>query len=278
MQFQYGLGSVIGRDHRSELKNRQDADSVIQTNNRFIGIIADGCGDPTASSSEYGATFGASVLAKTIFDLSARVNPQKEMDIFGGHNFWDRVEQDVLAHLRTNALLFEGSFQATIVKYFLFTSLGVLITPNVSVFFGIGDGNIFVNGDRIQIGPFKENAPPYLAYRLLVDPPKYEPGALQFKVFRILPTKELKNFLVGCDGTNYIIENEESLLPGRTDKVGPISQFWVEDKYFTNPVAIELRLRVISEDKQQIDWENRRLRRFAGHLKDDTTILVGRFV
>jgi hypothetical protein len=274
MNIQVVRGNIIGREHRLDGKNCQDADAIIQTQDRFVSVVADGCGG--TAQSEYGAIFGANVIAKTIYDLSLKVHPDRETDVFKGRNFWSRVEQDALAQMRTNVLLLGGEFQGTVMRYFLFTSLGILITPNTSTFFSIGDGNFYINGERIQLGPYPDNAPPYLAYRLLTEGANFLPD-FQFKIDRVMKTSELNTFLIGSDGVNYIADNENSTLPGRSDMVGPMQQFW-QDQILGNPVGVELRLRLMGEDRLRIDWENQKLMKFPGILGDDVTIVAGRML
>lgn len=281
MQIQYGAGSVIGRKHRELGLNRQDAFQVIRSPNRFVGVITDGLSlivgpdGEIPTNCEYGATLGAHLIAKNIGELSLRVDSRHEREVFTGRPFWQRIEEDTLAYLRTDALHFGGNFQSVIEKYFLFTSLGVLITPNVSVFYGIGDGNFYVNGERIQLGPFPDNQPPYLGHRLLSGS-RHISEQLQFKVYSVISTPDLKNFLVGSDGVNDLIDNAEKPLSGRKELVGSISQFWEKDTYFKDEAAVDLRLNMIAEDRQTVNWEDQELNKYPGLLPDDTTLITGR--
>lgn len=279
MQIQYGVGSVTGSRHRIDGINRQDFYKLIRTPDRFVFVMTDGMSlidtgqEFLPTNSEYGAIFGANIISKATYDLSLQVR-SREFDVYKSRPFWDRLEEDVLAHMRTNALLFGGNFQETILKFFMFTTLGVIIAPNISVFFAIGDGNFFVNDERIHLGPFKDNRPPFLAHRFV--PPEINSAPVHFNVCKIIPTKDLKTFFVGTDGTDYIIDNEKMPLPGRKDLVGNINQFWKDDRFFANPAAVELRLRMIGDERQQIDWEKEKLVKFPGLLMDDTTLLTGR--
>jgi len=281
MQIQYGAGSSIGRKHRVNGINCQDAFCVLQSPNRFIAVVTDGLslivgdGEEFPTKCEFGANLGAHLIAKTVGELSLRIDMKRESSVLTSRYFWQRIEDDTLAHLRTVALLFGGNLQEVIEKYFLFTSLGVLITPTTSVFYGIGDGNFYVNGTRIQLGPFPDNQPPYLAHRLLSSS-RHDFRDLQFKIYSVIPTQELKNFLIGSDGINDLIVSENALMPGRTETVGSISQFWQNDRYFTNPAAVDLRLSMLSDDRQKVDWDNRELNKFPGLLPDDTTIITGK--
>lgn len=281
MRVQYGAGSVIGRKHKIDGLNRQDAFQIVQSPSRFVAVVTDGLsliigdGEEIPTNSEFGATIGAHLIAKSVGELSLRVDSKREAEVLVGRPFWQRIEDDVLAHLRTEALLFGGSFQEVIEKYFMFTSLGALITPNISVFYAIGDGNFFINGERFQLGPFPDNQPPYLAHRLSSGT-RHDITNLQFKVIKSLPTQDLKTFLIGSDGINDLIAAEKMPMPGRTELVGPISQFWQNDRYFTNPAAVDLRLSMMNDERQKVEWDKRELNKFPGLLPDDTTLITGR--
>lgn len=165
----------------------------------------------------------------------------------------------------------------TIIRNFLFTVVGAFITPIRSIFFTLGDGIIIVNGEEFRIGPFPENQPPYLAYSFLNSSLIGKPNQLMFKIHRALPTRELENFLLGCDGVGCLIDAVEKDVPGREgEKVGPVGQFWEDSRYFTNSFNIQRRLTVISRDNSVIDWEGKRVKKSNGLLPDDTTFIVGR--
>jgi hypothetical protein len=56
--------------------------------------------------------------------------------------------------------------------------------------------------------------------------------------------------------------------------VGPLSQFWTDDRYFANPDALRRRLTLINRESVRADFESRRLVRTPGLLPDDTTVVV----
>jgi len=57
--------------------------------------------------------------------------------------------------------------------------------------------------------------------------------------------------------------------------VGPLSQFWEEDRFFKNSHALGHRLNLINRDIPRVNSNGRILSEF-GHLKDDTTLITGR--
>ena len=120
-----------------------------------------------------------------------------------------------------------------------------------------------------QIGPFPNNAPPYLAYSLCGYP---EWGHLQMHYQ--LPTQEVESILIGTDGVSDLIESQGSYLPGKPEKVGAITQFWQEDRYFKNLDMIRRRLSLINREVTKPDWQSQRLVKEVGLLPDDTTLIA----
>jgi hypothetical protein len=159
---------------------------------------------------------------------------------------------------------------------FLFTVVGAIVTEEVSVFFSLGDGVIYINGERIPIGPWSNNEPPYLAYNLVGSTlGDASPHLLNFQVQRIMATQELNHALIGSDGLTYLEAAAEKTFPGKpTIKVGPISQLWEEDRFFKNPFAVQQFLNMANTARTKIDWIGQKVEKENGHLSDDTTLAV----
>lgn len=280
MNFQIACGSVVGFDHTDIPKNNQDFCKVVERDGILVGIVCDGCGGIGTVASEFGAIFGTHLISELIikhalirgFHLPALDRPDIEDE-----RFWEDIRQDVLVKLGQLAHDFGGSFGEIIQSYFLFTIVGVLITPTWSVFFSIGDGLLFINGEILQLGPFPENEPPYIAFGLSKSGntnPLY-----RFSLQRTLETESLESFLIGCDGAAQLMDVASKELPSG-QVIGPISQFWQDDTYYLNPDNLRRKLKLINQTKNKI------LRDGAGHivdvkvrrplLKDDTTLVVGR--
>lgn len=277
--FEIASGYTMGRDHRMRLaKNNQDGYCVIRSTGMIAAVVTDGCS--SGNFSEFGAVLGAQIVANaTSRNVSRAIGLHPDWERLVNPALWERTRQDVLAQLRTLALTLcpDGSLTDFVVDYLLFTVVGIVITPLQSVFFGIGDGMVVVNGDKIVLEPSEGNEPAYLGYNLL-DPSqiKHTQEQLRFQLLRVVPTEEVQHFLVATDGAESLLEVDERLIPGRTVKVGPISQLWTTDRFFTNPFALSQFLLLINTDSQKIDWEKRAVTKNAGLLFDDTTIVVGR--
>ncbi|MDO8571961.1 MAG: protein phosphatase 2C domain-containing protein [bacterium] len=274
--FEIAFGSVRGRDHAQ--KNNQDAYCVYQDSGVLVGIVSDGCSSGHAS--EAGAHLGASLLTRELHSeirdsciqiCAPRYVPKLLSERLGA------LKRNIIN--RFNVLGAGGSMSSFVNDYLLFTTVGVICTPGWSAFFSLGDGIVVINGEIIRLGPFPENAPPYLAYGLVeTSLQESDPELLEFNLIRVMSSSDLQSFLIGTDGVTDLMDVEERKIPGKEDVVGPLSQFWKEDRYFKNSDMVRRRLAMISSESVRIDHDSEisRLKKEPGLLKDDTTLIVGR--
>ncbi len=261
--FDVAAGSVTGRDHVLAGRNNQDAYHWACLPHTVMAVVCDGCG--SGKHSEVGAQMGARLIVAAM----TRALPGPS------HTFWHCVRHDALAQLRRLAEQMGGSLTYTVQDYLLFTVVGVLVTPSSAFCFSLGDGVMVVNSDLIPLGPFPENAPPYLAYALL-DAQNCRPSALSrgFQMQRVLPTTAVQSIVLGTDGLEALLQAAARPLPGKQVAVGPLCQFWQEERYFTNPDAVRRTLALVNREVVQPDWEAQRLDRQGSLLPDDTTLVV----
>lgn len=258
--FQLANGGVIGRDHRQTSKNYQDASLVERAEHYSLAIVADGCG--SGVHSEIGAGIGVRLLAAAL---------RTELDMSGNDTVnWARVQRQVLAKVGSLVVDMGGHFRRTVEEYFLFTVNGVLLTDQTATFFALGDGVIIVNDTEQSLGPFPGNMPPYLGYGLLPNELRIDPESVVLQPVLEKPLHEVDHFLLGSDGVADFITAADKPLPGQSTICGPISQFWVNDRYFgSNPELVSRQLRLAGRD-----WPRREPQ--PGLLPDDTTFVVGR--
>lgn len=275
--FQIAGGSVRGSSHIAIDKSSQDAYVWRFFPDYIIAVVCDGCG--SGRHSEVGAKIGARLIAKAI-EENYKLFMDQPINLFKPeppYPFWDRVKQDVLAQLRVLAKAMGGSLSQTVTDYFLFTTVGFLVTPIGTVTFSIGDGVFVVNGEVKPVGPFPNNEPPYIAYHLtgsrVLDA---NPELGDFQVHHLLKTDEVQSILIGCDGVVDFIKAENNKVPGKEKLVGPISQFYEEDRFFKNPDMVRRTLAIVNKPSQKIDWDGRIIKREKGLLIDDTTLIVVR--
>ncbi|MEK7083307.1 MAG: protein phosphatase 2C domain-containing protein [Patescibacteria group bacterium] len=279
--FQIACGSVTGRDHIFTGRNNQDAYVVTSDGEIIVAVVCDGCsgdGQTSGRYSEVGALLGAKLMSMSFFD-SAKLWMQTPglTDMQSGFVFpyAEHIRQDAIAHLRVLAKQMGQSMTAVVNNYFLFTTVVVVITSHCTWIYSIGDGVYAINGEFTQIGPFPGNMPPYLAYGGLVDS-SISPDLTTFNCHKSVATVDVESLMIGTDGVMDFYVAAEKNIPGKQELLGPISQFWSEDKYMENPDQIRRRLALANKEHATPDWEQRVMRKEIGLLHDDTTIVVVR--
>lgn len=260
--FEIAVGSILGQDHRRVSQNNQDAWAILTRGQATIAVVCDGCGSRHGSG--VGAELGAQLTAQTLAKLLVEECPEDEQ-------FWQTLKERLLGVLQALQQQL-GADSQVLLDYFLFTIVGCLITSQTTWIFGLGDGVFAINEQIHRIGPFVNNAPPYLAYSLLWAAEK---GASPFhlQIYAQQPTEQIQSVLIGSDGVGNLIDAEAECLPGKSECVGPLHQFWRCDRYFQNPDQIRRRLTQINREIIQPDWVVQQVRKIPGLLPDDTTLI-----
>lgn len=154
--IQVRAGQIIGRDHLARQANCQDSYALIERDAYLIGVVCDGCGE--GQHSEVGATLAAPYLADQLACLLDKGEALERLPDLSGDK--------ALNFLRSLLGVIRPSNNAAFIKdYFLFTLLGMVVTPTAGIIFAAGDGTIMIN-DQVMIRD-QSNTPEYLAYRLL---------------------------------------------------------------------------------------------------------------
>ena len=271
--FQVVSGTVVGRDHVHDGRNNQDAFHVLEDSSLFVAVVCDGCGD--SSHSEVGALIGSRLVASAVARYT-KMLPESSYMHLAASEFWERIRQDVMAQIRVLAHQMGESLSEVITKHFLFTIVGTLITQKISIFFCLGDGTMFVNGERFHIGPYPNNAPPYLSYGLVETTQDYDAEDLRFRIPLVIPTDQLESFLIGTDGVEDIINAEHKTLPGKEEAIETIDLLWSDSRYFRNRSLLQRRLNLMNAEARIPDWDRKAIDRHMGLLHDDTTLVVAR--
>jgi len=268
-EFEYAAGTVIGTYHTRTNKNNQDSFFYFEGDHVLVGVVCDGCG--SGAHSEVGASIGAPAIA---WELSAcgldRVGnePQKLKETleWAKHLMVKRISK---CAFRVGLPLVEA-----VSEYFLFTVVAVVVARDYTYVISFGDGFYAVNQKQVPIGPFENNAPPYIGYNIIAGKVNIMREHLGFVVNEIIPTSELSSVMIATDGIDDFLESSEKKIPGKEELVGPVSQFWDKDLFFSNPAALERRLCLINRTTSRVNRTTRALQIERGYLKDDTTILV----
>lgn len=277
-QFEIAGGSIPGGSHLQLQnlligKNNQDAWCTHQDQRLTVAVVSDGCGSHPRS--EVGANIGSQLLRTSLIRQWARHAPLAKKQGFNVAlpEALEAARQDVLAHLRilSQAIAGDGSFTQAICDNFLFTMVAAIVTEYGAAFFSIGDGLIIVNGERIRVGPFPGNEPPYISYALIKT--RWPDERLRFVIHRSLPSDRLNDFLIGSDGAADLANASSVKLPGYSEQIGPIEQFWQNSQYFSK-AGIRRRLALINS--RFVSVKDGELLEENSRIKDDTTLVVGR--
>ncbi|MFH1098781.1 MAG: protein phosphatase 2C domain-containing protein [Candidatus Uhrbacteria bacterium] len=278
--FEIAGGSVAGRDHVAAGRNNQDAFAWYQDDQCAIAVVCDGCGE--SLQSELGARLIADMVVRSL-----RKCLREPVIRSGNLHMLENIvrsppvlpeEYDLVLRLTRddvrNALHYVARAIGTkqferFPMSFLATVVGVCMTRDGTVVFSCGDGVYAANGRIATIGPYPDNAPPYLAYGMLGEFPDYRSAVT---IHAALGTDEVQSILLGTDGVSDLIAAADRTLPGKDEFVGPLAQFWTDDRYFRNPDMIRRRLTIINRDAARV--EDGALVREPGLLRDDTTIVV----
>ncbi|MGK7927631.1 MAG: protein phosphatase 2C domain-containing protein [Spirulina sp.] len=266
-QYELAMGSIAGREHIRLGRNNQDAFWGLSCDRFTLAVVCDGCG--SGRHNEVGAQIGARLVVQTI----SKCLESHAIAAIGNPKFWQCIHQDILVQLQAFIKAMGGDWRQTLNDYFLFTIVGALITPENTWIFSLGDGVILSNNDLTTLA-FPGNAPPYLAYGLKYLWEEREcPQAFQFQIQQSCKTEELNTLLIGTDGVSDLIEARDRTLPGKSEKVGHISQFWQDDSYFKNPDKIRRKLFLMNREVHRPGKPKE-----VGLLPDDTTLIVLRKV
>ncbi|XXF77839.1 protein phosphatase 2C domain-containing protein [Myxococcaceae bacterium GXIMD 01537] len=257
LPFDIAAASVTGREHSRAGRNNQDAFCFGACDEGVAAVVADGCG--SGSHSELGAQAGArQVVASALRLLRDGARPEDA-------GFLGLLQERSLSFLRDLAgALGKGCLQDCL----LFTLVGAVVTPSHTLVFSAGDGVWALNGQVHPLGPFPGNAPPYLAYGLM--PESLVPLLRQ----ALVPTPQVESLLLGTDGVGDLARLADALVPEHDEPVGPLSQFWREERYFRNPDALRRRLSLLCRESLRAGAPGQRPVRTPSLLPDDTTLVV----
>ena len=217
-----------------------------------IVVVCDGCS--SGRSSEVGARLGAALFARS---LAARLRAGGSVTHVGT---WDAVRADVVRVLGELLERMPGDRVDALREHFLFTIVAAAATRCASddgahvnaAVWALGDG-AYSFGDHTRVlGPFEDNAPPYLAYDLL--------GDARPAHFEVAPSCEAT--VIGTDGATELPDGLEMFTAAR---------------FVEHPDALRRHLALLSRTSERIDWDARRVVRTPAALQDDCAIGVLRW-
>ena len=237
--------SVIGARHLRGARNGQDAAVAWLGDGAGVVVVCDGCS--SGASSEVGARLGASLFARAVAArLRAGGLPTEQA-------LWEAARTDTVRALSELVERMAGDRLAALHDQFLFTIVAGAVTRAGAAVWALGDG-AYSFGERTRVlGPFDDNAPPYLAYDLLG-----EPGVASFEV----APPSCAALVVATDGAS--------------DLDMPLETF-TERQLVEHPDALRRHLTVLARSHDRIVWNERRVARTPARLQDDCAVAVLRW-
>lgn len=210
--------SVIGREHVRLARNNQDAWGFAEHQGASAIVVTDGC------SSEKNSEVGAQLAARWLSQWVAQHGASEALN----DDFAVRATKAMTAWLYRLAGSFEGELVNAVQQHLLFTFLCAVTFNGRSLVFGIGDGVVVIDDDIIRLDSGPENAPNYIAYRLL------EGRAPEVQVHFVGEAKRLSVMTDGFEACAHKVTELISNLGG-------------------NPLGLQRKLNVFSETERLSD-------------------------
>jgi hypothetical protein len=245
------VAAVTGARHLRIGRNGQDAAA------RWLGpraaavIVCDGCG--SAPASEVGAQLGARLwmraFARVFHESDTASDSVSVAASIADPALWARMRARVVRELAAIAATLGGELADAVHDFLLFTCvIAAADDTGAACVYAIGDGAFAFGGGRPRaLGPFADNAPPYLAYDLLGHPPV--PAT-----FTLAPPST-QTIVIATDGADRT-RLAELAAP----------------RFVDHADALRRHLTVLARDTERIDWDARRIARTPAALQDDCAV------
>jgi hypothetical protein len=286
MSTNVAAAAVTGASHLRLGRNGQDAVASWSDGRRGVVVVCDGCGSGTRS--ELGAIYTARAL------VAAMARLLRAGASAGEQATWERARAEVaeglrgvLASWRTDdgdavdgategsgerdsrlpaTLGAPGSDRVVhahndlvaelIEQHLLCTIVAAARCERAAGLWAIGDGAFVLDGELTQLGPFPDNAPPYLSYDLL-DAPR----AAHFAARAIDPGS------IGGDSGCILVATDGAAALGEG-----LLELARTFRFLDHPDALRRHLATRARASERILWSERRVERTAAPLQDDAAI------
>jgi hypothetical protein len=233
--------SVIGARHQRACRNGQDAVFARCDGRSAVAVVCDGCSSGT--SSEVGARLGSRWFAEAVAEQLATGAAVAERTTY------EAARRTVVERLSSLSEAKGVVDAAAVHELLLFTIVAVAVTPDGAAVWALGDGAYGCDGNVRVLGPFADNAPPYLAYDLLGDPREASFEALPATARRIVIATD------GVEAFDYDLA-----------VFGAVST--------ANPDALRRRLMLFARADERVAWGEGRVVRTPAVLQDDCAIAI----
>jgi len=258
MSTNVAAAAVTGASHLRLGRNGQDAVASWSEGDRGVVIVCDGCG--SGARSELGAIYTARAL------VAAMARLLREGASAAEQVTWERARAEVTRGLRSLLASWrvereEDVADACLIEqHLLCTIVAAARGGGTASVWAIGDGAFVLGGELTQLGPFPDNAPPYLAYDLLAAPREAHFAALAMDP--------------GDDGDDG--ETDRGAILVATDGAAALGEELIElahtPRFLEHPDALRRHLATLARPGERIVWSERRVERTAAPLQDDAAI------
>ena len=260
--------AVAGARHQRAARNGQDAVASWLGADAAAIVVCDGCS--AGAGSEMGARLGAQLVTGA---LARRLAGGAAA---GDEAMWRGMRAETVASL---ALLLErlgpelesgngrtrlgAVLENALRDGFLFTIVAAAVTRDEVAVWALGDGAYALGTSSRVLGPFADNAPPYLAYDLLG-----EPHAAHLRV----ESASCGSVVIATDGVVDLIEAGTAREhESESDRTGQVLSALAAPA-LTRPDALRRHLALLARSGERIDWDARRVVRTPAPLQDDCAV------
>jgi hypothetical protein len=278
--FEITAGTIPGRRHVGignllVGKNNQDAYGLVIEANTAVLTVFDGCS--SGAHTEVGAKL-ASRIVPAVIARAYETQSKTPTDTTELRRLWSVIKTNIVdrLHVVATQLVLSGGaddWVELIRDYFTFTIFGAVITPSHTIIFSIGDGLYTVNGESRQIGPFPNNAPPYIGYALLPD---VDVERSEFAIHEVLQTQTIETLVLGTDGIAELESKAGTRLPGKERNLCSLKDL-SSDAFFAADQSLTCWLRQVNSEVVRLETSDEPcIKRDHGLLSDDTTLVIAR--
>ncbi len=243
--------AVAGARHLRAARNGQDAVGAWLGADAAAVVVCDGCGSEVGS--ELGARLGVQLVLGALARRLGRGAAAADAEL------WRAVRAECGAALAALLETFAGDREAALRDGFLFTIVAAAVTRDEVAVWALGDGAYALGASSACVlGPFADNAPPYLAYDLLGEPRAAE---------LVVVPGSCGSVVIATDGVVDLI-GEDAPAPVLAAFSAPA---------LARPDALRRHLALLARSGERIDWEARRVVRAPAPLQDDCAVAALRW-
>lgn len=286
--FEFCGDSIAGRDKVGDADfylggSNQDHLSSYVSEELCILIVTDGCTGSDAkkrfrSSNQLGSINGAHYVIESILDRLPIASALEEQ------SFWEDVHAGILERLCIHAELLAGNrsttwsddyWNAFLQAHFMFTIVGVCLTPETGRFFSIGDGYVSHNDQLMRLGSTL-SGPAYIGRCLMKPDAPYPTVDGVFRMSDPFQVADTQNLGVFTDGLTHLLNRCDRYIPGTEELLAPISRLWSTDAFFEESAELTCWLRSLGNEFRHTQPIQGRPRVEQGLIRDDFAFMAAR--